>query len=269
MDMIFQSRNIKIVLYLLFAIGIPAELWAVGRREVKMQVRGPDCGLEVGYRRTYASGASETYTVHAEELTAAGGTAYQSISVYPDRVRRITMRATDLTPIFMTEIWTDGHSLIRRSYQGSVVRALRRGLPDPYDETVEVPAGVHDPESFAFLLKGYPFAEQDTVAPINVLVADPNPVFTRPRVFAVNIIPRGEERVTVPAGSFDCYVLEMSLAGVLGYIVPENRFWLLKNDPHLIVKAQGAGEVIELTGGPDDCDYVKHCTARPVLPDQE
>ncbi|HUT54532.1 MAG TPA: DUF3108 domain-containing protein [bacterium] len=264
--MLFRSRIIRTLALVLLAAAVPAELWALGRREVKMQVRGPDCGIEVVYRRTYASGQTETYSVYAEELAVDGGTAYQSISVYPDRVRRITMRASDLTPIFMSETWNDGSSLIRRSYQGNFVHALRRNLPDPYDEVIEVPAGVHDPESFAFLLKGYPFSEQDSIAPINVLVADPNPVFTRPRVFAVNIIPRGEERVTVPAGTFDCYVLEMSLAGVLGYIVPENRFWLLKADPHLIIKAQGAGEVIELTGGPYNCDYVKHCTARPMLP---
>ncbi len=267
--MLLQRREIRVLALVLALAGIPAGAWALGRREVRMRVSGPECGIEVVYRRTYGSGAAETYAVHAEELTAGGGPAYQSISAYPDRVRRITMRASDLTPVFMTEIWNDGKSLIRRSYQGSMVHALRRGLPDPYDEEVEVPAGVHDPESFAFLLKGYPFADQDTAAPINVLVADPNPVFTRPRVFAVNIIPRGEERITVPAGSFDCWVLEMSLAGLLGYIVPENRFWLLKAEPHLIVKAQGGGETIELVGGPFDCDYVKHCAARAEAPEQK
>jgi hypothetical protein len=245
----------------------PVELYALGRREVKMQIRGPDCGIEVIYRRTYNGGSlRETYGVHAEELQVNGERAYQSISVYPDRVRRITMRVSDLTPIFMSEVWNDGTGLIQRSYGKDSVHALRRNVPDPYDEVVAVPPGIHDPESFAFLLKGYPFAEQDTLAPIAVLVADPNPVFTRPRVFGVEIIPRGEQRITTPAGAFDCYVLEMGLAGVLGYIVPENRFWLLKQDPHLIVKAEGGGELIELVGGPFPCDYVKRCPVRAQAP---
>ena len=223
--------------------------------------------MEVVYRRTWDRGRrSESYSVHAEKVDLGGIPCYQSISIYPDRVRRISMRQSDLTPVALLEKWNSGPKLIQRLYQGNQVHVVRRAFPSPLDEVIEVPPGLHDPESFAFLLKGYPFFEQDSIAPINVLGAAPNPVFTRPRVFAVNIIPRGEERVTVPAGTFDCYVLEMSLAGVLGYIVPENRFWLLKADPHLIIKAQGAGEVIELTGGPNNCDYVKHCTARPMLP---
>jgi len=82
----------------------------------------------------------------------------------------------------------------------------------------------------------------------------------------VNIVPRGEERVTVPAGTFDCYLLEMTLAGVLGYLVPNNSFWLLKADPHLIVKAEGGGELIEFVAGAFPCDGVKHCLSRAEVP---
>ena len=241
---------------------LPATASALGRREVAMKVKGPECGLEVVYRRTWDHGAqTETYSVHAQELKVNGEDAYQSISVYSDRVRRITMRKSDLTPIFMAEKFNDGKRLIQRAYQGPRVHAVRRNLPDPYDVWVETPAGTHDTESFAFLLRGYPFAEQDTVAPINVLFAEPNPLFSMPRTLGVVIIPRGEERITTPAGSFDCYVLEMSLAGLLGYIAPENRFWLLKEEPHLIVRAEGAGELLELAGGPYPCDGIKHCLA--------
>lgn len=228
-----------------------------------MKVIGPDCGMEVVYRWTSEFGdRSGTYSVHAESGEVEGVPAYHSISEYGDRVRCISMRQSDLTPVSMVEKWSEGEKLAQRVYKGNEVRVLRRALSYPIDEVIKVPAGIHDPESFAFLLKGYPFEEQDTLAPIDILIAEPNPFFS-PRPFEVYMIPHGEERIEVPAGTFDCYVLEMSLAGILGYIVPNNRFWLLKDDPHLIVKAQGAGELVELVAGPFKCDGKEHCKVGP------
>lgn len=245
---------------------------APARREVKMEIRGPGCGVEISYCRTSEGGKKqETYFLHAEELNVRGEPAYQSISVFDDRVRRITMRQSDLTPIAASEKWYDGSKLVLRTYARNKVRVIRRNLPYPMDMVVEVPPGVHDPESFAFLLKGYPFEEQDAISPISVLVAEDNAlymaVFGGPRTFDVYIEPRGEETITVPAGTFDCYVLEMSLRGILGYIVPDNRFWLLKEDPHLVVKAVGAGEMIELVDGPWPCDGVDHCAVKAEVPE--
>lgn len=251
-------------------LGLASFPWlagAWGEREVSMQVQGPECGMEVVYRRAWdRDRQSESYAVHAEKVDLGGIPCYQSISVYPDRVRRISMRQSDLTPVAMVEKWNEGPKLIQRAYQENQVHMIRRALPSPLDEVIAVPPGIHDLESFAFLLKGYPFEEQDTLAPINVLMADPNPIFSRPRSFAVYVIPHGEERVTVPAGTFTCYVLEMTLAGILGYLVPNNRFWLLKANPHLIVKARGAGETIELIAGPFPCDGKVHCTAGAEVP---
>ncbi len=251
------------------ALLLPAGVSSWGRKEVKMRIRPPDCGKEVLYRRSFDEGRkSETYAVHAEKLRVNGEVAYQSISLYEDRVRRITMRGKDLTPLHMEEVCNDGSCLIKRTYHGKTVHVVRKNRPYPIDETIEVPQGVHDPESFAFLLKGYPFEMQDTVAPINVLVAHPNPLFKKPRTFALDIVPLGEERVSVPAGEFDCYVLEMSLSGVLGFVAPDNRFWLLKQDPHLIVKAEGGGETVELMAGPFPCSKQGHCKVKAKHPPQ-
>lgn len=81
-----------------------------------MAVRGPECGFEVVYRRSWDRGRqSETYGVHAEKIEIAGIPTYQSISVYRDRVRRISMRQSDLTPVAMVEKWNSGPRLILRS----------------------------------------------------------------------------------------------------------------------------------------------------------
>jgi hypothetical protein len=245
---------------LIFAgLCIPVLLMARGEREVQMKVMGPDCGMEIVYRWTsMMGGTKETYSVHAEKDEVDGVPVYHSISEYEDRTRCISMRQSDLTPVFMKEKWYEGESLIQRVYKNDEVHVIRRALSYPIDEKIEAPAGVHDPESFAFLLKGYPFEDQDTIAPIDVLVAEPNPFF-KPRPLEVYIIPLGEEKITVPAGTFDCYVLEMGLAGILGYITPDNIFWLLKEYPHLLVKAEGAGELVELVAGPFKCDGKDHC----------
>ena len=265
-----MQKSIKPFLILglvLLVSGFPDHLVAWGERKVAMKIVGPDCGLEVSYRRSWDGGRqSETYAVHAEKLTVNNVPAYQSISVYKDRVRRITMRQSDLTPLVMIEKWSQGPGLIQRTYQKNQVHVVRRGVPYPMDLQVEVPPGVHDPESFAFLLRGYPFARQNTISPINVLMAEPNPIITNPRALGVYIIPHGAGKVKVPAGVFDCYILEMTLSSVLGYVVPNNRFWLLKNEPHLIVKAEGGGQTIELMAGPFACDGNKHCPVRAEVP---
>jgi hypothetical protein len=245
----------------------PFLVLAAERRRVTMAVSPPNCGLEVEYRQDYGDGRVEFYKVHAERITVAGEPAYQSISVYPDRVRRITMRGRNLTPIYMAERWHDGRRMIVRTYRPGRVHMIRKNLPYPMDEITAVPADIHDPESFAFLLRGYPFAEPNTVAPINVLVAEPNPIYNKPFVLAVNITTIGEEKITVPAGTFDCYVLSMGAAGVLGYLVPENRFWLLKAEPHLIVKATAIGVTLELFTAPANCgDYQSRCQVRAETP---
>lgn len=268
-----------IVSYRVFSVVSPLVIFLVtglfsvrssarGEKQVAMKAVGPDCGIEVLYRRTWDKGRhQERYSVHARRVDVDGIPAFQSISIYPDRVRRVTMRRSDLTPLAVVEKWNRGDKLIQRTYHGNKVHMVRRGLPDPVDEVFEADPGVHDPESFAFLLRGYPFGDQDSVAPIDVLVADANPLFSRPLNLSFSIIPRGEERITVVAGTFDCYKMEMGIAGLLGYITPSNSFWLLKDDPHLIVKAEALGETVELVGGPFACDGKEHCTVGVEVPD--
>ncbi len=56
----------------------------------------------------------------------------------------------------------------------------------------------------------------------------------------------GREQVTVPAGSFDCYKVEVSPTGVVGFIagliMPNIYMWHTVAPPHLWVKYLGPGE---------------------------
>lgn len=260
-------KHKSMALLALVALLMPPSVLGFGEKEVVMEASAPMVGIEVTYKRTWDGGKkSETYTVHCQEIEVAGEPAYQSVSVYRDRVRRVTMRAEDLVPIAMSEVWNSGDKRIERRYQGGKVRSIRVGAEPEMDVTVDAPEGVHDTESFAFLLKGYPFKEQHSVAPIDVLIAEPNPAFSKPRVFSINIIPRGREKVKVPAGEFDCYKFEMSFAGLLGYVLPENTFWLLAEEPHMFVKASSDDGELLLLSAPKDCDGVKYCAVAAEPP---
>jgi hypothetical protein len=68
-------------------------------------------------------------------------------------------------------------------------------------------------------------------------------------VFAMDLIVKGEEEVTVPAGTFDCHRLEVApdvvdLVGpVIGFFasrfVPKVTIWVDKENPHRLVKYRG------------------------------
>ncbi len=247
---------------------VPLALFGWGEKRVKMEARAPTCGMEVEYRRTsQESGKSEVYKVFAKEIEVGGEKAYQSVSAFDDRIRRVTMRASDLTPIASIEEWKDEKKFIKRLYGDDKARVIREGVPYPMDVVVEAARGVHDTESFAFLLKGYPFGEKDSLAPVDVLVAEPNALLQKPRVFSIYLIPLGTEKIKVPAGEFECYKFRMTLAGALGYVVPDNYFWLLKDDPHLVVMGEGGGEKFELMSGPYSCQEEGRCTAEAAPPE--
>lgn len=68
-------------------------------------------------------------------------------------------------------------------------------------------------------------------------------------VFSMDLIVKGEEKVTVPAGTFDCHRLEVApdvvdLVGpVIGFFarrfVPKVTIWVSKEEPHRLIKYRG------------------------------
>lgn len=68
-------------------------------------------------------------------------------------------------------------------------------------------------------------------------------------VFAMDLIVKGEEKVTVPAGTFDCHRLEIVpdvvdlLGPIIGFFakrfVPKVTIWVDKQAPHRLVKYRG------------------------------
>ena len=53
----------------------------------------------------------------------------------------------------------------------------------------------------------------------------------------VSIRSQGTELVTVPAGSFECYRLEVGIG--IAFLKATITYWLTKNPPHFLVKHSG------------------------------
>lgn len=90
-----------------------------------------------------------------------------------------------------------------------------------------------------FSLRGFPFGKMDQ---LSIYMTPPfiptNPLWIW-KMWGAYIKPLGEEKVTVPAGTFDCYKLELgSSGGIIRHFTTEYYFWFAKEPPHRFVKYQ-------------------------------
>jgi len=65
-----------------------------------------------------------------------------------------------------------------------------------------------------------------------------------PKVYNITLEIRGRERIQTPAGSFDCYKVELvpHLSGVLDafhFLFPKIYFWLTVDSQHILIRYQG------------------------------
>lgn len=64
-----------------------------------------------------------------------------------------------------------------------------------------------------------------------------------PKLYRVTLAPRGRERIRTPAGTFDCYKVEMiphlGLLGMFRPFVPKTYFWFTVEPPHFWVRYEG------------------------------
>ena len=93
--------------------------------------------------------------------------------------------------------------------------------------------------SLPFSLRGFPFGKREEVE----LRATPSFSYRVPmwawRMWKSYTKVLGEERITVPAGTFDCYKLETGASGgLIKRITSKYYFWYTKEPPHCFVKFQ-------------------------------
>jgi hypothetical protein len=86
--------------------------------------------------------------------------------------------------------------------------------------------------------------------------------FSPTQVFGIKLVVKGEETITVPAGKFTCYRLDMTpdyvdfagaiMGRVLKPLLADYVLWVDKKAPHQLVKYQGPFGLINIAGGPSE-----------------
>lgn len=100
-------------------------------------------------------------------------------------------------------------------------------------EVIDVPEDAYDDNELVFLLRAIPFEIGYTTNFTNVIAAS-----AQKHVVTVTVV--GEEELQVPAGSFDTYKIELTMAGDKKYL------WYGKDEPHYLVKLDDGASVILL-----------------------
>jgi len=90
-----------------------------------------------------------------------------------------------------------------------------------------------------FCLRGFPFGEQKEVKLRLTPPCKPETPLWAWKMWKSYVKFLGTEKVTVPAGTFDCYKLEMGASGgLVKRVTSKYRFWYAKEPPHQFVKYQ-------------------------------
>jgi Transcriptional regulator len=104
-------------------------------------------------------------------------------------------------------------------------------------KTLKLKDVYYDIHTISYLFQAYPFEHQAKIQ-FNLVMdgRGGSPV----GAFAMVVMETGREEVRVPAGNFDCYRLEMGIAGMAGVFAAKYKynFWYSAAMPHILVKYQ-------------------------------
>lgn len=125
----------------------------------------------------------------------------------------------------------------------------KKGKIKEDSKQIDSPPNGYNGLVYVFSLRGFPFGKQDEID----LKITPG-FFPRMPLWVWKMWDSytkflGEERITVPAGTFDCYKLEMAASGgLIKRFTSTYHFWYMKEPPHQFVKFQDedAKKVTEL-----------------------
>ena len=147
----------------------------------------------------------------------------------------VNVRADNLKPLaggVTTSTPTIGHTVIYNYAEGKL--DIDTTAPEGSQHTVmDVPEDAYDDNEFLFLLRAIPFEVGHTATFTNVIA-------TSAEKHVVTIVVIGEEELQVPAGRFDAYKVEISMAGDKRYV------WYGKDKPHYLLKLDSGTGVILL-----------------------
>lgn len=122
----------------------------------------------------------------------------------------------------------DGCQYLTNKFKGKLNKKDIKNHSDGYDGII-----------LPFSLRGFPFGEKKDLEIHITPPFKPDVPLWAWKMWKAYAKFLGEEKVTVPAGTFDCYKLELGASGgLIKRFASEYYFWFAKEPPHHFVKYQ-------------------------------
>lgn len=187
-------------------------------------------GVEVGGGTLRVEAGADGYTL-SQDFTAGENADRWSAAVAADT----------LLPSRVQRFLSDpnrGEATITVRYAGTFVEVVFEAGPDSRTEEAEVPSGAFDSLEEVFLVRAIPLAEGATVRYQSVTAALPDRL--RPSVDVVTMVVKARETITVPAGTFEAWRVEIRGAG------PDRTAWVADDGRHTLVRFDSGPFAYEL-----------------------
>lgn len=141
--------------------------------------------------------------------------------------------AEDWRPIMIRVLDRDKRQIAAVEYQNDTATF---NIPSrKLQKTIKLKGDYYDLSMLNYLFQAYPFGRKERIQ-FNVVMdgRGGSPVGS----FAMYVVEMGRGQVKVPAGNYDCYKLEMGIAGMAGVFAAKYKyyFWYTVNEPHILVK---------------------------------
>ncbi len=151
----------------------------------------------------------------------------------------VNVNATDLKPISGNEaVWTPNSTInITSSYSNSLVTVTATADGKKQSADFDIPDDAYDNDEVLFMLRTIPFEVGYSASYTNVV---PSAGLTQKATITVVT----QEEVSTPAGSFDCYKLNLSTTGAVIHL------WYGVETPHYLVKYDNQTAILLLTQHP-------------------
>lgn len=137
----------------------------------------------------------------------------------------IKVASDDLKPVSGNKTLLNPHSEIsvNTTYADNKLRIETETPEGSQTAEMDIPANAYDDDELFFLLRTLPFekgylATYTDILPLNA------------QQYEVTVTVTGREQVEAPAGLFDCWKLELEVAG------QKQHMWYTVNSPHYLVK---------------------------------
>lgn len=186
------------------------------------------------------------FTVHSALLTDTGD-SYRMDSIEEDGTRTVAItEKANWRPRLVQKLDVAGKKVMEITYgDGSVLFDL---VEQGIQKKVSLSGEYYDFHTLSFLFRAYPFGSKKKVNFRLVMGGSGgSPIST----FVMYLQEIKREEVTVPAGTFDCYKLEMGVGGMAGIFAAKYRyyFWYPVTEPRFLIKYESAdGDLVELIG---------------------